>query len=168
MKISRWKMIWGLKRKLFEVLTFYLAIALSILFAYLEHYSVKSIIIAGVGVGVYFFLYVVDAFGYVIDIIIKNIGETGWISEKNIKFNYSAVLYYYDGRIDGYGEIKVFEEGKRSKKLKVYKDVTPWPEGVISQYKIYYLKICKVVVGWEVVKGEKEKIHLNRKPKKSK
>lgn len=54
MKISRWKMIWGLKRKLFEVLTFYLAIALSILFAYIEHYSVKSIIFAGVGAGIYF------------------------------------------------------------------------------------------------------------------
>lgn len=161
-------MIWGLKRKLSKVLWLYLMIAVSILLVYTEHYSINSIIFAGVGVGIFFFLGVND-FCCVIDIILKNIGETGWISEENIKFiGYSAVLYYYDGHIDGYSEIKVFEEGKRSKKLKVYKELTPWPEGVISQYKIYYLKICKVVVGWEVVKGKKEKIHLNRKPKKSK
>lgn len=169
MKISRCKMIWGLKRKIFEVLWLYLMIVVSTLFAYREHYSINSIIFAGVGVGTFFFFYVVDAFGYVIDIIIKNIGETGWIPEKNIKFiNYSAVLYYNDGRIDGCSKIKVFEEGRRTKKLKVYIDFTPWPEGVISQYKIYYLKICKAVVGWEVIKGEKEKINLIKKTKKSK
>lgn len=159
-------MIWGLKRKLSKVVIFDDCckhfISLYRALQYKFNYFCEC------GVGIFFFFYIND-FCCVIDIILKNIGETGWISEENIKFiNYSAVLYYYDGHIDGYSEIKVFEEGKRSKKLKVYKELTPWPEGVISQYKIYYLKICKVVVGWEVVKGKKEKIHLNRKPKKSK
>lgn len=63
---------------------------------------------------------------------------------------------------------KVFEDGKRSEKLYLFKKSAPWPEGVISQYKIYHLKICKAVVGWEVVRDEKEKINLSRKPRKSK
>lgn len=31
--------------------------------------------------------------------------------------------------------------------------MAPWPEGkgIVSDYKIYYLKICKAVVGWEVI-----------------
>ena len=165
MKISRWKMIWGLKEELFNVFMFYLVMAAGIIFLSIQHFSRNSIIFVSVAEGTMVFLYVTGLFGYIIDIILKNIGETGWILEKNIK--YVSDIPGSCWRILGC-EIKVFEEGKKTKKLKVYKKLAPWPEGVISQYKIYYLRICKVVVGWEVVKGEKEKINLSRKPRKSK
>lgn len=165
MKISRWQMIWGLKGELFSVFSVYLMIVAGILLVYIQHYSINSIIFVSVGVGTIVFLYVITSFGYIIDIILKNIEATDWLQEENIK--YVSGIPGYCRRIWGC-EIKVFEEGKKPKKLKVYKKLAPWPEGVISQYKIYYLRICKAVVGWEVVRGDKGKINLSRKPRRSK
>lgn len=166
MKISRWKMIWGLKYQLFGVFTFYLGIVAGILFGYIQRHNKSAIIFAIIGVGVSFLLYVIASFGYIIDILLKNIGETGWILAENIHY-----INPIPGCPNGYYcgcEIKVFEEGKKPKKMNVFKKLAPWPEGVISHYKIYYLKTCKAVVGWEVVRVEKEKINLSRKPRKSK
>lgn len=162
MKISRWKMIWGLREELFGVFTMYLGMALGILFPYLKHFTRNSIIFMCIAVATYGFLYVTVAFGYIIDIILKNIGETGWIPLENMKLG--AVIGGLNHRTLGC-EIKVFEEGKKPIKLKVLKRLAPWPDGNISHYKIHYLRICKAVVGWEV---EKEKINLSRKPRKSK
>lgn len=162
MKISRWKMICGLKGELFSVFSFYMFIAVGVLFLYTQQFSINSILFVCIADAMMIFLEIINGFGYVIDIILKNIGETGWISGENMK--YVCVISGYCHRSWGC-EIKVFEEGKRPIKLKVYKKLTPWPEGNISQYKIFYLKNCKAVVGWEVVR---EKINLSRKPRKSK
>lgn len=162
MKISRWKLIWGLREELFGVFTCYFVMASGIYLLFLGHFSIKAIIFVIVAEVMSGFLYVTVAFGYIIDIILKNIGETGWIPTENIKLG--AVIGGLNHRTLGC-EIKVFEEGKKPIKLKVLKRVTSWPDGVISHYKIHYLKNCKAVVGWEV---EKEKINLSRKPRKSK
>lgn len=166
MKISRWKMIWGLKLQLFEVFTMYLAIAAGILFGYIEKHNKNAIIFSYFAVAFFFFLYAINSFGYIIDIILKNIGETGWIPIKNVKELNPIPGFpngYYCGR-----EIKVFEEGKKPKRMNVFKKLAPWPEGKITHYKFYYLKICRAVVGFEVIREEKTKINLSRKPRKSK
>lgn len=156
-------MIWGLKGELFGAFTVFFVIVGGIYLVHSAHYTMKSIIVAGAGVGITVFLYVINSFGCIIDIILKNIGETGWIPTKNIK--HRGVIPGLNHRNIGF-YIKVFEEGKTPKELKVYEELAPpWPEGVISQCKIYYLRTCKAVVGWEV---EKEKINLSRKPRKSK
>lgn len=162
MKISRWRIIWGLREELFGVFTMYLAMALGILFPYLKHFTRNSIIFMCIAVAANGLLYVICAFGYIIDIILKNIGETGWIPPENIELG--GVIGGLNHRTLGC-EIKVFEEGKKPIKLKVLKRLTSWPDGAITQYKIHYLRICKAVVGWEV---EREKINLSRKPRKSK
>lgn len=165
MKISRWRMIWGLKHELFRVLTWYIIIVLSVILVNIENYSKKSIIYAIMGVGLAVFFYVIGDFGYIIDIIFKNIGKTDWITDTNIK--YLHTIPAFGGHIGGC-EIMVFEEGKKPKKLNVYKKLAEWPDGHPVQYKIYYLKICKAVVGWEVVLPDKKRIDLSRKPRKSK
>lgn len=163
MRISRWKMIWGLREELFGVFTCYFVMASGIYLLFLGRFSIKAIIFVIVAEVMSGFLYVTVAFGYIIDIILKNIGETGWIPPENSE--YVAVIPGH-GWCNTLGcEIKVFEEGKKPIKLKVLKRLAPWPDGNISHYKIHYLRICKVVVGWEV---EKEKINLSRKPRKSK
>lgn len=170
MKISRWKMICGLKYELFGVLTWYLMILLAVILVITEDYSKKSINIAIIGVAVAVFFYLLGDFGYVADIILKNIGKTDWITDKNIKYcgTFPAIgIPAFGGHIIG-GEIKVFEEGKKTKKLKIYNDLASWPDGQMVKYKIYYLKICKAVVGWEVVPPEKNRIDFSRKPRKSK
>lgn len=166
MKISRWKMIWGLKDQLFLVFTFYCLMALGVLFGYMCSYNKSAVIFSIVTVGISFYFYVTELFGYIIDIIFKNIEETDWIPAENI---------HYVNNIPGFGSgnfcgcvIKVFEDGKKPKKLNDFVTIAPRPEGIISQYKIYYLKNCKAIVCWEGVKVEKEKINLSRKPRKSK
>lgn len=165
MKISRWKMISGLTEELFGSFTFLFMLACGIGLLYTQHFSTRIIIFVSFAEGFMIFLYAINnAFGFVTDIILKNIGETDWISEENIK--YIAVLPGLCHRTLGC-EIKVFEEGKKPKTLKIYKKMAFWPEGPISRYKIYYLKTCRAVVGWEVVKYKK-KINFSRKPRKSK
>ena len=166
MKISRWKLIWGLKYQLFGVLTMYLLIALSVLFGYMEKHNRNAIIFSCFGVAFFFFLYAINSFGYIIDIVFKNIGETGWISPKDIKW-INPIPGFPNGYYCGH-EIKVFEEGKKPKKMNVFKKLGTWPEGAVSKYKIYYLKTCKAVVGVEAKMIEEPKINLSRKPRKSK
>lgn len=162
MKMSRWKMICGLKEELFSAFSIYLYIVVGILFLYTQHFSKNSIIFVCIAETMMIFLYIINGYGYVIDIILKNVGETGWISGENIE--HVCVISGPCHRSLGC-EIKVFEEGKKPIKLKVFEKLSFWPEGKVIQFKIYYLKNCKAVVGWDVVR---EKIDLSRKPRKSK
>lgn len=159
-------MIWGLRVQLYEVFSMYLSVAMSIVFCYMQRHNKNGIIFGCCCAGIFFLLYLINSFGYVLDILLKNIGETDWIPDENIHYLNPISGYGY-GKICGC-RIKVCEDGKKPKKLNVYINMAPCPEDATSHYKIYYLRTCNTVVGWDAIRVKKEKMNLSRKSRKSK
>lgn len=108
--------------------------------------------------------YVEYQFGYVIDILFKKIDETDWILKDNIKWIGGNETL---GVMTGF-DIKVLEDGKKARRFTIFDKLAPMSTEEASHYKIYYLRMSRAVVGWEIIEVPKKKMKLNQKPRKSK